>query len=161
MNQTNSGTVESRIAELEKNLDDYDKKFSLHKIVISPEVEKILELKKEELLVLPRELCFTYGYLLASFSIAVQREYNRQSAKQKWAEHNINIVIGQENDNYGDKYTKFEIKKAMVISGNEYAKALNKIMLTALTQVEELNFLSTRINSMADILKEYGKSKRD
>jgi hypothetical protein len=47
MNQTNNGDLKSKIDELERVLNEYDKKFLLHKIVVNPEVEKVLELNKK------------------------------------------------------------------------------------------------------------------
>jgi hypothetical protein len=158
-NGGNELTIDDKIKELEKQLDVYDNQFCLNKVVLSPEVETILALKDEELRVLPRETCFSYAFLLAEFSLVVQKEQNRQTAKMKWAEHNLNIIVAKEQNNYGDKYTKYEIRKSMIIADNEYAKVLGDVIIKATCQIEELNFLATTINRMSDILKEYGKSK--
>jgi hypothetical protein len=99
--------------------------------------------------------------MLVEFGIAVQLEHNRQNAKQKWATHNLDIIIGKEQANYGDKYTKYEVRKAMIIADNEYAKALHKVIIDTDCNIEELNFLSSRINSLGEILKEYGRNRRE
>lgn len=154
-------TIKNQLIELEKTLDDYDHKFLLHKIHINSEIEKILELREEQLKILPKELCFTYGFLLCEFGLAIQKEQNRNLSKKKWAEHNLNIVIGREGNNYGDKYTKYEIRRAMIIVDNEYAKLLNNVIIQSDLYIEELNFLSTRISMLGEILNNYGRSKRE
>jgi len=154
-------TTKEKIDELESTLDAYDKKFLLHKVVVNLEVEKILELRQEHINSLSRDLLFTYSFILIEFGIAIQREHNRQSAKKKWAEHNLNIVIGKEGMQFGDKYTKYEVRRAMVIDGNEYAKALNDVIIQADCNIEEFNFLSSRINTLGETLREYAKSKRE
>jgi hypothetical protein len=165
MSQMNNGksglTIDEQLKELERVLDEYDKKFLLNKILVNPEVDTILGLKQEEIKILPRELCFTYSFMLCSFGGAVQKEHNRQMAKLKWAEHNLNIIVAKEQENYGNQYTKYEVRKAMIVADNEYAKALNKVILDSTCQIEELNYLSKTITTLGDILKEYGKSKRN
>lgn len=152
--------TDDRLKETEQILDEYDKKFLVNKFGVNDEVENILGFKQELLAVLSRDDCFHYSLLLAQFALALQKEVNRQHAKLAWAKHNLDVVIGKEQSNYGDKYTKYELKKVMVINDNEYAKALNKIILDATMKIEEFNFLSARVNNMSEILKEYGKSKR-
>lgn len=156
-----SGDVKSKIDELEKSLTEYGKKFLLDKIYIDSEVEKILELRYEQLRVLPRETLFSYAFILVGFAAALQKEHNRQYAKKKWAEHNLNVIVAKEQGNYGDKYTKYEVRRSMIIGDNEYAKALNEIIVNSDVNIEELNFISSKINMMGEILREFGKTKRD
>ena len=156
-----SETVEQRLDISLKALDDYDAKFFVDKIAVNQEVEEILGWRSEVIRALSKDACFQNSFILAQFSAALQREINRQTVRNKWASHNLNLVVAKEYDNYGDKYVKTDIKIGMVCQGNEYAQALNKIILDSITKIEEFSFLSGRIDSMATTLREYGKSKRE
>lgn len=159
--QAESKAVDERLKEAESILNEYDSRFLVNKLIVNPEVDNILEMKQNELRALSREDCFNYAFILAQFAAALQKEHNRQYAKLKWANHNLDIVVGSEYANYGDKFTKYEVKKILIIEDNIYAKTLNKIILDAITKLEEFNFISTRISNMSDILKEYGKGKKE
>lgn len=154
-------TINQKLIEFEKSLDDYNKGYSLDKITINPEVENVLDLKLSIIKVLPKDECYANAFILSEFALFLQKEFNRQSAKMKWLEQNLNNVIARESNNYGDKFTKHEMRKALVIANDEYAKVLGEHMLITSAQLESLNFLATRVNSMAEILTDFARSKRN
>lgn len=153
-------TVNDKLNSELKLLDDYNKSVGLNVIKFNNEVEKILELPLEEIRSLSAEDLSAYGYALARYSTFLQKENNRFSSKLKWANHNLLIIIGRNGHKYGDKWTKFEERKIMVINDNEAAQSLNKIVLEATLRLEELAFMSTRVNTMSNILLEYHKTRR-
>lgn len=141
-------------------LDDYAKAIGINALKFCDEVTPILELKSEELRKLDEQTAGIYAFKLAQYSAFLQKEVNRHSSKFKWANHNLNIIVGKVYNNYGDKYTKLDEKKILVINDNEVAQSLNKIILETSLRLEELSFLSTRVNTMSSILVEIQKSKR-
>lgn len=164
MNQTNSGqndlTVQQKLVEAEKILDDYSKSIGTTALKFNNEVETILGLKIDELRRFNEEECGLNAYCLAQYATFIQKEVNRHSAKLKWANHNLDIVVAKVSTNYGDKFTKWEVKRSLVVNDNEFAKALNKIVLEATLRVEELSFISSRIDKMSQILIELQKTRR-
>lgn len=94
------------------------------------------------------------------YSAFLQKEVNRHSSRLKWANHNLNIIIGKVYNNYGDKWVKFDERKMLIINDNEVAKSLNKIILDSSLRLEELAFISTRVGTMSTILVELQKTKR-
>lgn len=164
MSQTNNGqqelTVDSRLKEVEAMLDAFDKSVGLSYIKFNADVESILQLRLEELRSLDETDCGSFSYCLAQYSSFLQKEINRHSAKLKWANHNLDIIVAKVYNNYGDKYMKADTKRSLVINDDSYAKALNKIVLETTLRIEELSFLSSRINVQSEILRELQKTKR-
>lgn len=154
-------TINQKLAEFENALDENNKKYLLDKVTINEEVEDILNLKLSVIKVLPKDECYANAFILAEFALFLQKEYNRESAKFKWLEQNLNNVIAKEGSNYGDKFTKHEVRKSLIMANDEYAKVLGDNILKASTQLESLNFLATRVNTMAEILTDFARSKRN
>lgn len=156
-----SETVDSRLKQTEQLLDEYDKAFRLNQVNISPDIDNILNLKEEVISRFSREECYAKAFILAQFSLALQKEINREKAKNKWANHNLIIVLGKEYNNYGSDYVKTDVKIGMLVNGNEYAKSLNRIALESSIRIEEFDYIAARVNTMSNILQDFGRSKRD
>jgi hypothetical protein len=159
-----SGEIESKVddkvAELDTLLSDYSKGLGLAAIQKDKDIETILEMSHEDLKAMDSEDAGIWSFRLARYAGFLQKEINRHSAKNKWAEHNIKVIIAKNQGNYGDKYTKYEVKRDMIIAENSYAQVLNKLLLQSMLRIEELNFVSTRIHTMSNILLDISKSKR-
>ena len=152
--------VDEKIAELDKLLDDYSTALGTAAIQNDKDIETILEMSHEHLKLMDGEECGIWSFRVARYASFLQKEINRHTAKNKWAEHNLKIIVAKNQANYGDKYTKHEVKRDMIIAENSYAQVLNKMILQTMLRVEELNFLSTRIHTMSTILLDISKSKR-
>ena len=152
--------VDEKIVELETLLNDYSKALGLVAIQKDKDIEIILGMSHEELKVMDSEDAGIWSFRLARYASFLQKECNRHAAKNKWAEHNIKIIIAKNQANYGDKYTKYEVKRDMIIAENSYAQVLNRLLLQSMLRIEELNFISTRIHTMSNILLDISKSKR-
>ncbi len=152
--------VDEKIVELDKLLNDYSKSLGLVAISKDKNIEEILSASHDELKTMDSETLGIWSFRLARYTAFIQKEINRHTAKQKWADHNIKVIVGKNHANYGDKFVKYEHKREMVIGDNAYAQVLNKLLLQSTLHVEELNFLSTRIHTMSNILQDISKSKR-
>jgi hypothetical protein len=152
--------VEEKWIEAEKILNDYSQSLGLNAIAFNNESEKALNLTANEIKQLTPEEISIQSYILAHYSTFLQKEINRQTAKLKWANHNISVIVAKVGANYGDKWVKYEERKMLVVGDNEYAKILSDIALQASIRVEELSFLSSRISAMSDILDELHKTKK-
>lgn len=170
MSQTNSGQnlsdrpteeteTEKKWKEIEQKLNDYQNNLalSIHK---NNRVIEILNLDIEQLRNLQAEDCGIYSFLLTQYSTFLQKEINRHQAKNKWANHNIDIMIGKYGCNYGDKYTKLEERKLMLIADNSYAKALYDMVKFSSVICEDLSFMAKKVEIMANHLSELQRSKR-
>lgn len=152
-------TASQRWNELNNILDEYEKSIQL-KLKINNDIEEVLNLSRAELQSASAEECGENSYLLAQYAAYIQKEYNRHSAKYKWATQVSEIYIAKRAKEYGDKYTKFEEKCARVLENDSYAQSLINLKIKAETRMEDLSFLATRINTMGSMLEELQKTKR-
>ena len=99
------------------------------------------------------------SYLLRTHTI-YRKTANRLTNRVRWANHNMNIILGKEAPNMGDKWCKFEERALMVKTQNSYAQALNKIILEEGAKLEELKDRASRIQAMARALSSLQYAKR-
>jgi|ETNvirenome_6_85_1030632.scaffolds.fasta_scaffold71466_2 hypothetical protein len=159
MADENTGKIESQWNEIDQLLNDYDERLCLKHITHSPEVEKILTISYVELKALSAERCGECAVLLAQYGIFVQKEINRQTAKMKWAEKGIHIMAAKYGKNYS-QYMKFEEKQATIISDNSAAFKLHKLKQISQAIVDELSYITSRINTMGQSFIELQNTKR-
>jgi hypothetical protein len=141
--------------EFEVGLDAFEVTLS------NPDVEYILSLSREQLEGLSIEDCGIYEVILSRHAYYLQKTSNRLGNRLRWAKHNLDVIIGKEAANMGDKWTKFEERSLMVKTQNSYAKALDKIILTEGAKVEELQFLSGKVISISKALASLQQAKRN
>lgn len=153
-----SGEKESLV---QKKLDEFIKELDVKTQILLPinnplnsEIEEALNLSYDQLRSIAREECYILSYKLLQYSVYIQKIKNRYSNIKRWADSNINIMIGKESGNYGNTYTKFEEKKLLVIANDEYAKALYQIWLKYGALENELDEVSNRINYISKSLQE-------
>ena len=156
----NNKSVSERTNILETFLDNYDTKVGISNIKYNNTAKQFLELSYEELNSYDEEECCIAAYGLEQYALFLQKEINRNQAKCNWASENIVKVIGKVGNNYGDKWTKYEMRRAMVIEDNEYANALNTLLMEMSIKVTELAFLSKNVTSMSNTLKSLARSKQ-
>lgn len=150
--EKSSQAVNAAWADIEKGIKEYYNSISL-KIKPSPNIEAILNYTQEELRSLSKEECSENAYLLKQYALYIQKEMNRHHVKANWASARLNYIIGKDGGEYGDKYTKFEQLKLIVVAKNTYAKALYDMELTALTYYKSLYDSSNIIQNMARTLE--------
>lgn len=139
-----------------------DKVNSLKVIVSkSPEnTDKLMNLSSEELRGMSEEECGIAATKLHQYASYIQQQYNRSLSTQKIIESYINHLISKEYDNYGDKYTKYDVKRNMILAGNSQGEQLSKLFLEAESLVDNISGLAYKISNIANSLNELQKSKR-
>jgi hypothetical protein len=119
---------------------------------IANNIDDILSLNYEQLKSISTDECSIFSYQLKQYSYYIQQKYNRFKNIEIWAKECMKIVFGQQANNYGTTYTKWEEKQAIIISGDSYAKKLHTISLEYHCYAEEMNQLSNRLLDMAKTL---------
>lgn len=130
-------------------LDQYSIKIGVAHIMYSAEANKAMLLTGEELRGMSPEECGETAFILAQYATFVEMEHNRENANLEWAEDNLTKIIAKEGDRYGDKYTKFEIKKARVLSDDSSAQVLGSIITEARGRATQLKGIASGIRVMA------------
>lgn len=138
---------------------DYLNNIGFRAIKYNTEAEFILELNYDTLLKLDSQTCNVYAYELCKYSLFIQKEENYLKGRLIWAEHNLNIMYGKYGRTYGDKFTPYEERKNMVLTTDEFAIALNSMILDVKLRLSNLHMITNKITSLHKILEglSYGK----
>jgi hypothetical protein len=144
-----SGEKKSYLEELMNN---FNTGLGLGNLTYDPNTDAALSFNFDQLNNMDAETALLYSALLEQYSLFIQQKYNRVKNIKNWAKSNLSIVVAKEGRNYGDKYTKYEEKVAMVINGDSYATELNNLMLLSQSKQDELEMVSERISNVSSKL---------
>ena len=153
-----------QMKQVEAALDEYESSSNLP-VNISPgsedELQEYLNMDRTAITALSCLECGTIGIRLAQYSIYTQRLYNRESARVVWATGAIINGSASSWNSYSD-FIKYDMKMALIGKENEYVAKLNKIIAYAKQRMERLEYVSSGLKYMADVLvrqQRYKESK--
>ncbi len=156
-----SETTKERLKKFEEILQTYVDGIGIGTVSYYPlEVNSCMSLTYDEILKLNEEECAAKAFVLSRFAIYIQKEFNRQQVRIKWAKTNLDGTLAKEGDKYGDKYTKYDQKLAMLCNDNSQAKTLSDIVLYAEARMLELNELSKHLTLISRTLSDMRQTKR-
>lgn len=139
-------TTKEQLKKFEEVLQEYTNKIGIGNIPYYPqEVQDCMALTYDQILRLTEEECGAKAMILGRFAAYIQKEYNRQHVRIKWAKTKLDYLLAKEGHKYGDKYTKYELKIAMLANENNHAKTLSDIILYAEARSLELTDISKNI----------------
>lgn len=141
--------LESQLETFEDLMNDFNTELGLGNLVYDPNTDQALSFNFDQLNSMDAETALMYSTLLEQYSMFIQQKYNRAKNIKNWAKHNLSIVVAKEGKNYGDKYTKYEEKIAMVVSGDSYALDLNNLMMVSQSKQDELEMISDKISNIS------------
>lgn len=154
-------TSKEELENWDKVLDEYEKSIGLGiysgNNMPESELQEYLSMDRNSLEKLTIEDCWQISYRLGQFSFHVQRTANRENARFNWAEETIKEVIADEINNYkGYGYLE---KSTQAIKHNDRASSLNKIKKYAKQRCDRLQYLSSSIKNLSDIIINITKVK--
>lgn len=150
----------SRLSSFEQELTEYTSALGLGRITIDQATEAALNFSIDQIQGMSPVDLATYSYKLQSYSLYLQKQYNRVKNLFRWANHNISIITAKYGHEYGTNYTKYEERRALVCANNSYGIQLNKIILDAGARMEELDSISIRVGSISKALSDIQQCKR-
>lgn len=152
--------IDELLTKAEKILDDYENLSGLpeYKIFDNKQVNRYFNMTFEELNSMSAIECAEAAYLLAQYSFYLQRMFNRESAKNRWGQDQITKLVCDKLDNYST-YTKYENKIALIAKENKSVERLQSIINYTNQVMERLNFLSTSVKNMSEIMSHIQKAK--
>jgi hypothetical protein len=151
--------TQSRLKDFISELNNFITSVGLGNVTYNAEIDKAMSMTESQLRSMCGEDCAVYGYKLQQFALYIQKEQNRHKNVARWAKHYMDIVVSKDMANYSD-YASYETKVNAIKEANSFAKALNKIYITSISHADELDFVATRINGMAQTLKDLQYAKR-
>lgn len=125
------------------------------------ECEEILNMSIEELEdSVPTDL-LNKAYVLYGYADYLSDAYNNQKMVNEYAEQSISYIIAPIVNNYGDQYTKWEIKYNSAIRENPLTKKLNQLKGHSNARLTLLQNKSEHVRRMADLIVEISRRKKN
>lgn len=164
MSQNENGNKKSfkdQLKDYEAILDKYlnsigADKFSYDNIVLS-----VINMDYAQLSKLTNEECREYRFLLLQYVLFLQKEFNRNLSRKRWAEAHLDQIVARQQTNYQDKYMKYEAVRNKIISGDSSAQVLNLMIIHADGRLNELSGLSDRISDLSRALGDMAFRKQE
>lgn len=159
MGQTNMNIDQLQV-KAEQVLDSYEKLSGIPEFSMfdSTQVDRYFTMTIEQLNRLPPTECAEAAYILAQYSFHLQRVYNRESAKHRWAQDQMSKLVCDKLQNY-DTYMKYDHKIALIAKENNVVERLQEIISYSGQMMERMNFLSTSIKNMCETMSNVQKAK--
>jgi hypothetical protein len=148
-------TAKERMGLVDKALDEYEQQSHLPSLTApgkESELGEYLSMSRNIIEKFTTDECGRISYRLSQFSFYIQRLYNREQARMIWAKDRLNQEIAKAVGNY-DKYTKHEVKVALLIAENTYADSLNSIIIYAEQRSARLKELAGELKHMSNVMR--------
>lgn len=143
------------------SIEKWENALNIPEIKHNEDIERILNLDQAQLKLMKGQDCLMYSYQLIAYSDYVQSRISKEKSVLDWAESSIWYIIGGKVDQYGDKYTKWQIKYYSAVQENPLATEILKIKNNAQARYEILEGKQKRAEGMANILKELARRKNE
>jgi uncharacterized HAD superfamily protein len=147
-----NASVQGKLNEFLAELDKQTNAILPIKNPVDSSIEEVLNLTYEQLSNIDQQECQILCYKLSQYATYIQKVYNRNKNIRRWAESNINVMVGKYGGQYGDKWMKFEEKRNALIADNEYVRSLAKLALTYSSLEDELFEIADRVRYISQAL---------
>jgi hypothetical protein len=139
-------------------LDSFEQIHQLSGVVIPDSLDKIWNLPYNRLQKLSAVECAEYAFILAQYSMYVQKIYNREKSKVEWLENKIHELSFDKLNDY-DQYTKYDVKLRLIAKENKPFNDLLKHLSYTKQIMTRLEFLPTSIKVLSDNLSNIQRAK--
>lgn len=160
-NESRTLTAKDALKEFESLVDKYETDINLLFPKCQPSnIESALNLTEQDLNQMNSEECGAKAHTLSQYILYLQKEINRNTIRVNWAKNKMNLLIAAKFNEYGDKYTKVEIKMGMLCKENTYAAAINGILQHAEARITSLTNITMHVSLICNTLMSLQTSKR-
>jgi len=143
------------------SVDSWTKAQSLPVVEPNANLEFILNLDGEQLRSMSSTVLLEHSYELYAYSEYLETIKSKEKNILEWSDSSIWFIIGKEMGNYGDAYTKWQVKYYAAVAENPLASEILKVKNHASARVESLEGKSKRITKMADTLTNLARRKNE
>ncbi len=151
--------VDEKLKEIVIKIEKQSAIFAINKVSIDTTCMGYLGMSEDQLAKLtPEELCLA-EIKLNVYALTIQRHTNTATAIKNWADRCLNLVVAEQYNNF-DKYTKYEVRRDMVIINDEYAKRLSEIVNEQTLIIEEMAYLSQSVHHISDAFGRFSRLRR-
>ena len=159
MEEPDTQSLNEKIKKVEAFLTKYAEErciFENKKLNIE-EVKGFLQMDRNELRALSAEDCGEISYIVCQLALEIQREFNKQTAIEKWADAQINKTIADTITNY--KIYSYEGQRQAAIKDNEYARKCLEVKTNASIRVTDLQSMAYEVKNLGSILLDIRQTK--
>lgn len=143
------------------NVENWTKAQSLPVVEPNANLEFILNLDGEQLRGMSSTILLEHSYELYAYAEYLETIKSKEKNILEWSDSSIWFIIGKGMSNYGDSFTKWQVKYYAAISENPLASEILKVKNHASARVESLEGKSKRITKMADTLTNLARRKNE
>jgi hypothetical protein len=163
MDSENQEQVEKNLAlqrmqGLDSALDEYEASVGLSVFREKgwDDTRLLLNLSRREMEAMTPQQCGEAALMLGGFSFYIQRAFNRETARVKWADSNLKkMLAGQESQFRGSWDSQFY----QAVNQDDYAKKMLKLRDYAKQRELRLTYLGTSIKNMSDLFVNLQRAK--
>lgn len=141
--------------KFEQSIDEY---LEISKICFSSYKEEFsfyADMELSDLVSKTRSELLDIAYMLQGYASYIQDELNRNTVVLNWCNSFLDeLLVKFEKQHAFDKYTKFEMKKIIMISDNSFAQTIEELRKTASMRVTLLEGKVFQVKKMSDIILE-------
>lgn len=146
-------TIDSRLEQLEKILDEYENSVGMKLDFTQDDVnenESLLAVSLSRAKNLTPRECGEYAVALQRYATYLQKLINKEQSRVTWAEESIKKIIAPRLQQ--QRGSSYEERKMSAIRENDAAQKLDRIRVNAQIRINRLGFLPTRIDAIARAL---------
>ena len=157
--KTDTYVESSVLVKLQTKLKEYEDVHKFSSLRVN-DIEEYLSYDKTSLAKMTDVMAGEAAAMLAQYAFYLQKLSNDENTVCKWAEENVQRIIGPKLPQYRQSYRTYDEMKLLAIYDNDVAKQFEMLRIKAETRVNKLAYLSSRVQFMAQTLIELQKTKR-
>ena len=154
-----SSTLDSKRQELDNILLEYRRKVRLHDLQTYDEVDRYVNISPDALRKMLSEECGEASILLSQLANYIQLETNRHVANINWLTKYLDYVLA-DGIKQADTYLPFSQKRIVAMKNNDVAQKIYKAINDIQPLVDQMQYIPTQLNHMADMYRNLQQTKR-
>lgn len=143
-----------------ENIDNWINNFFIPLPIDKKKVEQILSKTSEDLKSSSHEDLTLDAIILYKYVDNLQSICNKERSILEFAESSILFICSEKIENYGDKYTKWELKYNGAVKENPLALKLFKLALVSKTRLASAEKRLDNVKKVADLINQISNSKK-
>lgn len=152
-------STDNELKQAHDILDTFERTHGLVYVEVSSELDKILALTHEQLQNLSPQVCAEYAFLLSQYGLYIQTISNKEHGNLKWYNNKLIRIVCDKLPQYGDKFTKHEVRLALIAKDNQVVQGLLSSINLTEQKIERLQFIGASLKNMADSLHNLQRAK--
>ena len=158
MNDTQPATVEDRLREVDRVLDEYERSLGMPPFPVETPAREYMSLTREQLRAMSAVDCAEAAALLLDYAGHLQRALNREQARVTWARESVRKMVAPQLPQQKGGY--FEERLLHAVRGNDAASKVDSLRVKAQLRVDRVSYLAESVRAKAKALTDLYYAKR-